>query len=274
MPIDGTSLQTAVITAVRRLLRPLVRVLIGHDIGFPMLAELLKGVYLEVADRHFRLDKGRMTQSRLSMLTGVHRKDVKRLLEQPEAQTQIPRRVSLGARVIGLWTGIPLYLNEEGRPRPLANAEFEALAESVSKDLRPRTILDEWLRLNVVERVENEGTEPLLKLNADAFVPSEDQEELAYYFGRNLDDHIAAAGENLLGIGKPHLERAVYYPGLTQESVDELEALAREQATQALHTLNRAIQQRLEQDRGRDDAVHRFCFGAYTYQAEQGERGK
>jgi hypothetical protein len=44
-----------------------------------------------------------------------------------------------------------------------------------------------------------------------AFVPRDDFADLAYYFGRNLRDHIAASGHNLAGNEPPMLERAVYY---------------------------------------------------------------
>ncbi len=254
------------IAALRRLLRPLVRVLIAHDIGFPLFAELLKGVYLETAARYFRLESGRrMTDSRLSLLTGVHRKDVKRLREAPQEAEGPPRRVSLSARVIGLWSGDADYLDDQGRPLALDGEGFDRLVESVSKDVRPRTLLDEWLRQRLVEKIVGDDGETRIRLCADAFVPSEELEDMAFYFGRNLHDHIAAAGENLLGEGKPWLERSVYYPGLSRESVEELEALARRQAMAALQELNKAILERQRRDKGRDDANYRFAFGAYLY---------
>jgi hypothetical protein len=263
----------ALITAIRRLMRPLVRVLIAHDIGFPLFAEMLKGVYLETAARYFRLESGRrMTDSRLSLLTGVHRKDVKRLREMPAEAEGPPRRVSLSARVIGLWSGDSDYLDANGRPRELDGEGFDQLVESVSKDVRPRTLLDEWLQQGLVERTEGEDGSGRIRLCAEAFVPSEGLEEMAFYFGRNLHDHIAAAGENLLGIGKPRLERAVYYPGLTRESVEELEALARDQAMAALQNLNKAILERQRRDQGRDDAHYRFAFGTYLYASDEREQ--
>ena len=270
MSVEGLTPPEGLTNAVRHLLRPLVRVLISHGVSFPYLAELLKGVYVEVAGRHFRLKKARLTDSRMSILTGVHRKDVKRLRQQPEQDRQVPRGVSLGARVIGEWCGNRYYLNGEQRARPLLRSEFEELVESISKDVRPRTILDEWLRLGYVAFTDSEdGGENRIHLCDEAFVPAEAFNELAYFFGRNLHDHIAAASENILKEGAPHLERALYYPGLSEESVKELEALAREQANQALQLLNRATLARLEMDKGRDDANFRFCFGTYIYHEQK-----
>ncbi len=265
MPTEAVAPPQPLVRALRRLLRPLVRVLIAHNLGFPYLCNLLKGVYVEAASLHFRLEQGRLTDSRLSVLTGVHRKDVKRLREEPRALEAAPRTVSPGARIIGLWTGSPEYLDELGQPRVLSRTEFDALVESVSKDVRSRTIFDEWQRQGLVELTDQDR----VRLCADAFVPSSQFEELAYFFGRNLHDHISTAGANLMGIDPPRLERAVYYGGLRPESAATLEALAREHAMEALQALNKATLERIEADKGHPEAMHRFCFGAYIYSGKE-----
>src|SRR5262245_30078545 len=65
--------------ALTRVLHPLVRLMIARGITFSAAVELLKRVYVEVADQHFRLTDERQTDSRVSLITGLHRKDVKRL---------------------------------------------------------------------------------------------------------------------------------------------------------------------------------------------------
>jgi len=243
--------------ALRRLLRPLVRLLINRGVGLPQLTDLLKSVYVEVATDHFSLQKGRITDSRISVLTGVHRKDVKRLRGEDEP----PRKATTGARIIGLWTGSPGYLDGAGAPRPLTREEFEGLVSSVCNDVHPRTFLDEWEQRGLVTR----SSQGELQLCCDAFIPSKDEGELAFYFGRNLHDHIAAAAENLLGREPPHLERAVFYGGLRPESVADLKAAARTEAVEALQRINRRSLEHLERDRDHPEAVARFCFGTYIY---------
>jgi len=255
----------ALVDAIRRLLKPLVRVLIANGIGLPYLLNLLKELFVETAVQYFSPASGRMTDSRLSVMTGVHRKDVKRLREASLDADTPTRSVSGGARMIGLWTGDPRYLDADQQPRSLSRQEFEALVLSVSQDVHPRTIIDEWLQRGLLE-VEEDGD---LKLRSEAFVPSEDASELAYFFGRNLHDHLAAAGENLVGQKPPHLERAVYYPGLTAESVTELQQLAETRVSLLLVEMNQEILARREQDRKDPEAKHRFCLGAYVYSADQ-----
>lgn len=266
----------AVTKAVTRLLRPLVRLLIAHGITFPMLSNMLKALYVEAADRDFPMEGKRQTDSRISLITGVHRKDVKRLRARPSESQSAGSAPSIGAQLIGLWLGAPEYHDAEGNPIPLprskpadGGASFEGLVESVSKDLRPRTILDEWLRLGLVTVDEDN----MVRLDSAAFVPDEDLDQLAQYFGRNTHDHIAAAAHNLLGDGKPFLERSVFYDKLSPRSAEELHQLARDISMDALVRLNKAAHEKADRDEGRPDATRRMNFGVYFYDAE-GEKSE
>lgn len=262
---DGPS--PALVNAIRRLLRPLVKLLIGRGIGFPFMAEMLKGLYVEVADQHFTLSNKPQTDSRISLLTGLHRKDVKRL----RAETAAPIRTKaapLTAQLIAHWTGDSRYHLTPGKPVPLErlaknnpNQSFEQLVTEVNKDIRPRAVLDEWLRQGIARLDKDDQVHLLI----DAFIPQAGLDEKFYYFGRNLHDHVATGVNNLLGEHPPLLERNVYYDRLTPASVDALTKLAREQGMQALQTVNAAALDLQEQDNGKSAAGRRMSFGVYFY---------
>ena len=242
--------------------------LIAKGVTFPVLSRLLKTVYVEVATSEFPVPDKAQTDSRISLLTGVHRKDVKALRERRRTAEPPPLALSRNAHLIAAWTGAADYLDERGRPRPLprqkqpdGRVSFESLVASVSKDIRPRAVLDEWLRLGLV-RVDDAN---LVHLNTQAFVPREDFADLAFYFGRNLADHIAASGHNLLGGEPPMLEQAVYYEELTPESIAELSALSRELGSNALVAVNKKAFELAEQDRNNPDANQRMAFGVYFF---------
>lgn len=265
----------ALLRAVRRLLAPLVRLLLEHQITFPALSQLLKSVYVEQAERAFALPDRPQTISRLTLLTGIHRKDVKRLREASPPGSAAPTNVSLGAQLVLRWTAEPEYRGPDGHPRPLprlagdrAQPSFEALVESVTNDLRPRAILDEWLRLGIATL----DDEDCVHLTTDAFVPSRGFDEKAYYLGRNVHDHLAAARHNLSGSDGPLFERAVYYAKLRAASVSELEALASEVGMEALQRVNRRARELQREDAGHAEATQRMNFGAYFYR-EQSDPG-
>jgi len=102
-------------------------------------------------------------------------------------------------------------------------------------------------------------------LDIAAFVPSEDFADLAFYFGRNLRDHIAASSHNLLGGDPTMLERAIYYEALSPGSVEELAALTRELGSDTLVKVNQKAFELSEQDAGLPTATERMTFGIYFY---------
>ncbi|MEE2672181.1 MAG: DUF6502 family protein [Myxococcota bacterium] len=263
----------ALVTALQRLLVPLVRLLLSHGVTHPFLGNLLKRVYVDVAESEFALERRRQTISRLSLLTGIHRKDVKRLREERAEVTAVPRSVSLGAQLVSRWMGLAEF-RDGADPRRLprlapadGSPSFESLVESVSKDIRPRAILDEWIRLGVVHL----DDEDRVCLNERAFVPEKGFDEKAHYLGRSLRDHLSAAGRNLLGREAPLLERTVYYDDLSVASVDELSELSRTLGAEALEAVNRRAIELQGRDASGGDTSRRMSFGVYFYEeADEG----
>jgi hypothetical protein len=256
------------------MLRPLVRFLLEKQLGFPLLSNLLKGLYVEVAERDVAIPGRRPTDSRISLLTGIHRREVKRLRTELQQEEKIPSVVTLGALLVSRWIGEPEYLDAEGQPRALPRRgpvpSFESLVASVSTDLPPRSVLDEWLRLGIV-RADETG---MLRLSVDSFVPAKGFEEKVHFFGRNLRDHIAAGAHNLLEEGPPFFDRSVYYDRLSQASADELARLAREEGAELIRRVNRRALELQNQDAEEpQDATHRMTLGAYFYAADERKEG-
>lgn len=263
---------TALKSAVTTVLRPLVGLLMENGLTYPWLSGVLKSVFVDVADQEFSLPEKRQTDSRVTLLTGVHRKDVRRLRQSGQVQDEgPPASVFLGAHLVAVWTSDERFLDLHGRPRPLSRLpregapSFEKLVTSVSKDIRPRAVLDEWLRLGAVEVDDDD----CVRLKTEAFIPSKGFDEKAYYLGRNVHDHIAAARHNVQGGDPPLLERSVYYEDLSPESVRELDELARREGTKVLQILNRRARELQATDRQAEDSDHRVNFGLYFYHGRQ-----
>jgi len=259
--------------AINTLLRPLVRLSIEYGITYPQLCLQLKNLFVEVANRDIPIDGKAQTLSRISLLSGVHRKDVKRIMEQPSSESPISADASLSARVLGCWLGDPLYLDAQGQPAPLqrlndgsGKPSFEQLVSSINKDIRPRALLDEWLRTNMI--CLNETGEVVL--DTQSFLAEEDFDQRVHFFARNMRDHMACGVQNLL----PHsndkfLERAVFYDGLSAQSVAELRLLSQELAMQQLQQINAEALRLANADQNNPDANQRMTFGCYFYQAEE-----
>jgi hypothetical protein len=265
----------AVVRALRKVLRPLVKLMLANGLTYPYLSDLLKGLFVGVADQDFRLGDKPSTDSRISLVSGVHRKDVSRLRAQMQSSEEVVSSVvPLGAQLVAHWMSHSTYLTDDAQPSPLArlvseggDRSFEALVAGVNVDIRSRVVLDEWLRLGVVS-LDDEGR---VCLNASAFIPTRGADEKAYYLGHNLHDHAAAAVHNLLGDGTPFMERSVHYDRLTPDSVQKLAALSEKLGMQTLLAINKAAMEAEETDRlvnAKTDAAspdQRFTLGLYFY---------
>lgn len=261
------------VAAIRKILRPIVRLLLNFQITYPFLVNLLKSLYVEVADQEFGMDDKRQTDSRINLLTGVHRKDVKRLRSEHSEDINTPKNISIGAQLIAYWLGSKAFWDKDGLPLalPLRSAAkttkdktFDDLVELVCKqDIRPRVILDEWLNLGIATL----DADNIVRLNTGAFTPEKGFDEKAFFFGKNLHDHLSASSHNLLGKTPSYFDRSVYYDKLSQASIQELAALANTTGMQALNTLNKAALHMQQRDEEGNDRNYRMNFGVFNYNA-------
>ncbi|WP_400769334.1 DUF6502 family protein [Methylosinus sporium] len=254
---------------IARLLRPLVRLLIRYGVTFPALCELLRELYVNVAVHDCALPDKEQTDSRISLLTGIHRKEVRRLREAGAPVRTVPASVSRTSQIVALWLGDRRFADRKGAPAPLRRAgspgrgpTFESLVEEVTRDVRPRAVLDEWLDRKIVS-LDADGR---IVLGEAAIAPDKGDERQLYYFGRNLHDHIAAAAANIVQEPAPFMERAVHYEGLSEAGARRLEALSRELAMEGLIAANREAQTLQRSD---EEGRWRWTFGVYVYREDE-----
>ncbi|MEX0367093.1 MAG: DUF6502 family protein [Ruegeria sp.] len=252
------------------MLRPLVRTMISRGLTAPVVYGLLKRVYVEVAEESFRLDDKPLTDSRIALLTGVHRKDIRTFRTEDDDETgQARRKSALLATVVGQWMTAPEYVDDSGTPRPLVRQsddapDFEGLVRSVSRDVRPRTVLDELLNADLVA----EGDDGLLRLKQDAVVGTARPTDKEAFFAANVGDHLAAATENLLAETPPFFERAVFYNQLPPDAVDAVENAAREKAQALLEDLNRTSSALHRDAADTSGPRQRYRLGVYFYRED------
>jgi hypothetical protein len=265
-PLPAASL----LKAARRLLRPLIRLMMQSGVTFPILADMLRSLFVEVAVNDILTDTKARSDSRISLLTGIHRKEIRRLREEPREFQRTPDIVTLAGQIVARWVGTVPFRDNNGQPRPLprtglglqsAGASFDSLVELVTTDVRPRAVLETLLSHGVVFV----DAEDRVQLKAEAFIPRPGGEEQLFYFGRNLHDHVAAAVANIGAAGAaPFLDRSVHYDGLTPEQVASLQSYARAEAMRVLLDVNRRAAE-LAEGCGCPGASQRVNFGVYIY---------
>jgi hypothetical protein len=255
---------------VRRTLTPIVRLLLHFGISYPVCAELLKRVFVQTAEREFTLADREQTASRLALLTGIHRQEINRLRETLAAENEAPiektsTAAALSPRLLTAWTQSARFTDAAGAPlllyrsTVLGEPSFEELVASVSKDIRPRAVLDEWLRLGIVSITEA----GLLQLNVEVFVPNASLPAKAEVIGNILHDHISASVHNLRGVGEPFYDRRVRVDGLTPEALVELRAEFRRRGEVFMRELT-ALADRAAAGEA-EGPTHRMSIGLFEF---------
>lgn len=272
------SVATLTLEASLKVMRPLIRMLVKRGVAYPAFAQALKAEFLAAAQRELQERQMPQTDSALSLLSGVHRRDVRHLTRPAEPkvdEAELARPLSLAAEVVGVWLNLPPFVDAQGQPRVLPRSgsedSFDALVARVSSDVRPRALLDELLRLGGVEE-SAEG----LRLNEAGFTPHQGMEEMAWMYANNMSDALAAASANLQGEAK-FLEQAVFVDEITAASAAQLHEAARLAWPQALKQVLREAQIRFDEDAKTapsGDRNQRARFGVYFYSESMNEGEK
>ena len=264
------------LTAARRVLRPLVRLMIRSGLTFPVVADTLRRLYVEIAANDILTDPKARTDSRVSLLTGVHRKEIRRLRAMPPDRGEAPDIVTLASQIVARWVATAPFVDADGRPLALPRTtngtpgptpSFDSLVASVTTDIRPRAVLDDLLDHGVVFM----NAHDCVQLNAEAFIPRPGREEQLFYFARNLHDHVAAAVANISAADTPpFLDRSVHYDRLTPEQAQILRDYARAAAMRVILDVNRRAQELTEAVPEADvEQARRINFGIYLFDEDE-----
>lgn len=266
----------ALVKAVSFCMRPLVRLCIHHGIDYRQLIEILKETFVTVAERDFPLPGRNQTDSRISLITGVHRKDVHRLRNLTEdSAPRLPSAQRLASNIISFWLGTPELLKPDKTPLPVPRTareghawSFAQMMSRFNQDMPARSLLDELVK-NGILSVDHDD---MVHLDAEALIPSKNIDQKAFFFSHTIHDHIAAAGENLCGANPPFLDRYVWYADLLPADAERLGVIAEKAAMRALKTVNEAAQdmKNASEADGKSGNV-RIHFGTFYYKKQQTE---
>lgn len=255
-----------VLEAVTQVVTPMVRLLVACGVDYVRFAAVLKRAFIEQALKELQEQGVADTDSALSLLSGVHRKDV-RYWRDNGLSDRIARKVSISSQVFAHWTQNPIYRNRSKQPKPLLrmgdDGTFETLVRQITQDVHPFTVLAEMVRLGLVTVVNKQGKDWVIP-SERGFIPPPGSAELLELFAANLADHGASAVRNIRG-GTPLLEQSVFASEITEESVLELEQLSRKLWNQSRAEMISEASRLYLRDRGRLDAHYRFRFGHYFW---------
>jgi len=256
-----------------RLLRPIARVMIANGLTFSTAAEALKRA-LFYAATHAGDAGARPTDSRISLMTGLHRKDVRRLRDDKTRAVKRPM-MNACALTIALWTNDADFCNADGSASVLprigdkTQKGFDDIIRQAKIDLPASTVLDALAENGAVVLDIEENNVTLVQ---DVFQGTPNSQAKFFAYEKNLLAHLDAATNNLLTqhARSPHFERAAHFNRLSPESVTLLKREADILADTFLKRLNtKALAlQSADIALGAQAGVEpkgRFCVGAYVF---------
>jgi hypothetical protein len=208
--------------------------------SFTAFSDLAKQVYVEVGMQEFEIPGKKQTISRVSILSGLSRKEVQRVVGQRgPANAETHARYNRAARVIAGWVRDRDFTDATGNPVALGQEDgsisFSQLVKRYSGDVPARAMLDELLRVGAVERLDDGR----IRLLARAYIPRTSDLDKLEILGADVSDLIYTIDHNLQrGAADPLFQRKVMYDNLPAEAIGEFRALSTEQAQALLEKLD------------------------------------
>ncbi|HKJ09381.1 MAG TPA: DUF6502 family protein [Gammaproteobacteria bacterium] len=263
----GKALSSALLT----LLRPLVRILLRNGIAFGTFAELAKKTYVDVAFEEFAMPGKKQTLSRVSVLTGLTRKETKRLHELggPD-ELGAHQRYNRAVRVISGWVNDPRYQDSRGKPATLpvegAAGSFAELVRRYSGDMPTQAMLEVLLSAGSVAREADH-----VELIRRAYVPGHDPADKIHILGTDVAELADTIDHNLTaGPAALRLQRKVSNDRVDPQAVVPFRALATERAQSLLEELDRWLTEHETHDN--DTTRGRYVsLGIYYYEQNNPE---
>jgi len=237
-----------------------------------MHATLQKAVtrMLAVKEAHanFGIDGKNPTVSRLAIVTGINRKEVKRILDLPTDVVPAVAKHNRAIRVVTGWLQDSEFNGEDGEPLPLiygdADSSFNKLVKRYGGDVPARAVLDELSRVGTVSEVDN-----TISLASKGYVPHESEEAMLDLFATSARDLLTTLDHNVSGEGAARLQMSVAYDDLGSEAVETFRKLSSQKALALLQELDGELSQHDRTKNPQAGGTGRYRTGLGVYLIEE-----
>jgi hypothetical protein len=249
--------------------------LLRNGVPYQTFADIAKRVYVDLATEKFDIPGRKQSKSRVSILTGLSRREVLRVKRLP-AQDDLGAldRINRAARVITGWVRDRRFSDESGQPADLPFEEgdicFRQLVKAYSGDAPARAVLDELMRVGVVERT----PDGRIRLLERGYIPRTGEIDKIGILGSDTSDLVSTIDHNICHPDAPFFQRKVCYDNLPSEALPELKKLAGEQSQALLELLDRWMSERDRDANPRLPGTGRMRAGVGIYYFQEDYKGE
>lgn len=272
---DNDPVRRAIISACRRFMEPVARFLMKNGVTFKEFAEVAKLAFVEVATDEYGLRNRPTNISRTAVLTGLTRKEVKRIRDElyPHGDYSFTE-LGRPAQLLSIWFSNAQFLDEDGRPRDLefeGEGGFRDLCRLGGGDVPPGALLTELKRANAVE----DTVDGKIKALKRHFNPAGTDEYQATRFGECLHD-LADTVEFNLGVERGQqrrFEARVWNDKISPHVARRFQLLAREHGQNMLEMLDDWLTaHEAEEHDSEADSLRRCGVGIYFFDVDETDR--
>lgn len=262
-------MQDSIRKPVARLLAPLARLLLRHGVSHAQFSDWAKTAYITQAVSNFGVRNKKPSVSRIAIVTGINRKEVKRVLELPKESNNGKAKQNRATRVVTGWLQDSEFHDSKGNPLVLEfgmpENSFNQLVKRYGGDVPARAVLDELLRVGTVTR---DGEK--ISMKQKGYVPHESEEQMLNIFGDSSSDLLETIDHNLSNDpANSRLQLNVVYDNLPQDCLPAFKKLAEKKSMELLQELDKYL---VKQDRDANQSVEgtgTFRAGLGVYLIEQ-----
>jgi len=231
--------------------------------------DVVRKTYVDVASKDFTLPGRKLSVSRISVLSGMSRKEISKWLNQLSgsdiAYEKVRQPINRATRIITAWSNDKSYITKNGLPRILTlegeGKTFKSLVSEYGGDVTSGAVLDELRRVGSVEIIDDDK----VKLIQDAYVPSKSEQELITILGTCVYDLINTSDFNIQHPDQTRFQREVVFNNLSLSSIEEFRLISKEKCSALTSDLQSWLSEKRELDKklGRLDPASRVGVGIY-----------
>lgn len=254
--------------ALRRILRPIVRLLIRSGIRYDEFVDVARGAYVESAIRDTRTSSPRPTPQEVALRTSIPLQRVNHYLDDAGALPHVkPTITRVVAETLHKWhtdsqfvgpNGVPLELEFDGNSTP----NFRDLVKQVNADTSPEAVMTQLLEAGSIEQ----SADGRVRARSRHFIWREGSVAGIENFGDAvalLMDTLEHNTRSLDASGK-RLERSVFADkGLPQSLMSDFQSHARDRAATFLSDIDNWFAQ--FSDRRENTSDERVDAGVYVF---------
>ena len=246
---------------LERILVALARILIRQNVGFATFSEIAKKAFVDVATKEYGLRSRPASKSRVSLLTGINRREVARVQARTAEQ---PGNVLFNPvfRLVSQWIRDHRYVTAEGEPLVIPvhgeAPSFDALRNESCHDVPETAVLRELLSLGIATYEDDAHTR--LKLLTPGYIPRNDASAKLELMGVDVAVLLNTIDGNITGDEEPLFQRKVSFNDMSDAGVALLNALAREDGQRLLERLDQILGQHREPDGGQFAGLGIYVF--------------